>query len=237
LRRKLVLLDLALAAIVAVLAFQVRDKWHEAKKRSQEMFSQPVKQLPPPPYAPLPGVPNVTAATYSEVAMKYVFSADRNPTVIVDPPKEKPMPALPVFYGIMTLRDGETAIMSAKASEPSLGVHFGDKVGEFTLVSVNDDEVTLEWDGKKLVKKISELRPRRDDSQAAARAAPKAQPQQQSAPLSAELSQASPWNDIGGGFRACRPGDNSPGGTEKDGWKKVLVPTPMGNGCHWESVR
>ena len=147
-KKKLILLDLALAAIVSVLALQVRDRWFEARKRSDAMFQQALKQLPPPPYSPLPVVPGVTAAAYSAVALKYPFSADRNPTVVVEPPKEAPMPPLPVYYGIMALTDSETAIMSARSGEPSQWIHFGEKVGEFTLLAVEDDEVTLEWNGK-----------------------------------------------------------------------------------------
>ncbi len=234
-RKKLLLLDIALAVVVSVLAVQVRDKWLEARKRSEVMFTQPLKQLPPPPYSALQRAPGVSAAAYSEVALKYVFSADRNPTVIVEPPKEKPMPELPVYYGIMSLSDGETAIMSARNGERSLGVHFGEKVGEFTLVAVEDDRITLEWNGKTVTKKTSELRPHADATQAVpVRAATVVAPPPK-APQSAELSEATPWNDIGPGLRACRPGDKSPAGTLKDGWKKVLVPTPMGNSCHWVS--
>ncbi len=232
-KKKLLLLDLALAVVVFVLIGQVRDRWSEARKRSDVMFGQALKQLPAPPYSPLPAVSGVTAAGYSAVALKYPFSPDRNPTVVVEPPKEPPMPPLPIFYGIMTLADGETAIMSAKMGEPSLGIHFGEKVGEFTLVAVEDDVVTLEWNGKTVIKKVSDLRPHGD----AGRAAP--------AVRSAETTprpvlqpgskvEASPWDEIGPNLRACRPGDSSPAGSQKDGWRKVMVPTPMGASCHWE---
>lgn len=230
-RKKLLLLDVALAVIVSVLAIQVRDRWLEARKRSDVTFKQELKQLPPPPYSPLPVVPVVTAAAYSAVALKYPFSADRNPTVVVEPPKEPQMPPLPVYYGIMTLIDGETAIMSARSGDPSQGIHFGEKVGEFTLLAVEDDEVTLEWNGKTVTKKVSELRPHVDAGRAtvarSTETAPKAQ-----AP--AGKVEASPWDEIGPNLRACRLGDASPAGTQKDGWKKVLVPTPMGASCHWE---
>ena len=232
-KKKLVLLDLALAALVFVLAGQARDRWMEARKRSEVMFRQALKQIPPPPYTPLPAVPAVTAAGYSAVALKYPFSPDRNPTVVVEPPKEPPMPALPIYYGIMTLADGETAIMSAKMGDPSQGIHFGEKVGEFTLLAVEDDVVTLEWNGKTVTKRVSELRPHGDVGRAApaARATdttPKAVQQPGS------KVDASPWDEIGPNLRACRPGDSSPAGSQKDGWRKVLVPTPMGSSCHWE---
>ena len=229
-RKKLILLDLALAVVVFVLVGQVRDKWAEAQKRSDVMFGKALKQLPPPPYSPLPAVPAVTAAVYSAVALKYPFSPDRNPTVIVEPPKEAPMPPLPIYYGMMTLSEGQTAIMSAKTGEPSHGVRFGEKVGEFTLLAVENDEVTLEWNGKTVTKKFSELRPHADVRAVTTRA--------EAAPRAAQpagaRAESGPWDEIGPGMRACRPGDDSPAGTQKDGWRKVLVATPMGNGCHWE---
>ncbi len=232
-KKKLLLLDLALAVVVFVLVGQVRDRWLEARKRSEVMFGKALKQLPPPPYSALAAVPGVTAASYSAVALKYPFSPDRNPTVVVEPPKEPPMPPLPIYYGIMTLADGETAIMSAKMGDPSLGIHFGEKVGEFTLVDVEDDVVTLQWNGKTVIKKVSELRPRGDMG----RAAPAARSTETTAKAVQQPGskvEASPWDEIGPNLRACRPGDSSPAGSEKDGWRKVMVPTPMGASCHWE---
>ncbi|HXN47745.1 MAG TPA: hypothetical protein VN893_13955 [Bryobacteraceae bacterium] len=232
-KKKLLLLDLALAVLVVVLVGQVRDRLQEARKRSDVMFGKALKQLPPPPYSALPAVPAVTAAGYSAVALKYPFSPDRNPTVIVDPPKETPMPPLPIYYGIMTLSDGDTAIMSAKMGDPSLGIHFGEKVGEFTLVAVADDVVTLEWNGKTVTRKVSELRPHLDMGKVAAAARP-TETTPKPAPQPGSKVEASPWDEIGPNLRACRPGDSSPAGSEKDGWRKVMVPTPMGSSCHWE---
>jgi hypothetical protein len=233
LRKKLVLLDLALAVVVFVLVVQVRDRWAEARKRSDVMFGQALKQLPPPLYAALPAVPGVTAASYSAVALKYPFSPDRNPTVVVEPPKEPPMPPLPIYYGIMTLSDGETAIMSARSGEPSQGIHFGEKVGEFTLLAVGDDEVTLEWNGKTVIKKISDLRPRGDAGRSGPAAAKTAESTPRVAPPAAR-GDASPGVDLSPTAKACRAGDSSPAGTEKDGWRKTVVPTPFGNRCYWE---
>jgi len=232
-RKKLLVLDLALAVVVAILAAQVRDKWTEARKRSQVMFGQTLKQLPPPPYSALAPVKPVIAAAYSDVALKYLFSPDRNPTVVVEPPKEKPMPDLPIYYGFMNLNEGATAIMSVKPGAPGRGIRFGEKVGEFTLVSVDDDVVTLEWNGKTVTKTASELRSKRGEAahiEAPARSESTAQTPAQPA----GSGEAAPGGDLGNGVMACRAGDNSPAGTVKDGWKKVSVPTPFGANCHWE---
>jgi hypothetical protein len=67
------------------------------------------------------------------------------------------MPPLPVLYGVLNLMDSTTAVMSEKANTPHQGVRLGEQIGEFTLVSVNRDEITFEWDGKPVTKRIDEM--------------------------------------------------------------------------------
>jgi hypothetical protein len=43
--------------------------------------------------------------------------------------------------------------------------------------------------------------------------------------------------DMGGGYRACVPGDNSPADTVAEGHKKVVAVTPFGTSCAWEQIR
>src|SRR5277367_2618003 len=100
--------------------------------------------LPPskvPGLAPLDKVDPLTAASYLEIAVKNLFSQDRNPNVIVDPPKpvpEKPAPPLPVAHGVM-LWDGfpPTIVLSEKAGGPQKGYRPGDTIGPWTIVSVD----------------------------------------------------------------------------------------------------
>lgn len=42
---------------------------------------------------------------------------------------------------------------------------------------------------------------------------------------------------IGGGVKACVPGDDSPAGTVVDGYKKVIEATPFGTACRWIAVK
>jgi hypothetical protein len=43
--------------------------------------------------------------------------------------------------------------------------------------------------------------------------------------------------DMGGGFRSCVAGDDSPNGTIVDGYRKEFHPGPFGNSCAWEKIK
>jgi hypothetical protein len=44
--------------------------------------------------------------------------------------------------------------------------------------------------------------------------------------------------DVGGGFRACTPGDTTPTGSVVNGFKKVVSPGMFGvTTCRWEQVK
>ncbi|HEX8984081.1 MAG TPA: hypothetical protein VF767_01565 [Bryobacteraceae bacterium] len=240
-RKKLVLLDLALAAAAVVLALQVRDKWFEARKREQVVLGLKVQPIPPPPYAPLPLVGPLRPADYAGVVEKNLFSPDRNPTVIVEVKAPPPMPDLPIYFGMMNLGDGPMAIMSPKPDQSPREIKFGSKVGEFTLVAADAERVTLEWNGQKIEKRAAELGPRVAGPQppAAAASPARATPAPQSAPMNVPAGpvEAAPGKDTGGGYRACVKGDNSPDGTVKDGMRKVVTQSPFGAMCRWEPVK
>jgi hypothetical protein len=243
LRKKLLLLDLVLVALVALAAAQLRDKWLEARKREQVVLGQKVKQLPPPPYAPLAAVQPATAAAYADIAQKDLFAGDRNPTVVVQvaPPPPKPMPELPVFYGAMNLGEGPLAMMSVKSGEAQREVRYGEKIGEFTLVALGREDIVLEWDGNKISKKTSDLSPKETAQNTAAAPAGRAVANDARAASLQNAGgrpvEAAPGAETGGGSRACVPGDDSPGGTVRDGWKKVSARTPFGTICRWEPVK
>jgi hypothetical protein len=236
LRKKLHLLELLLVVLNVLVVVRVRDKWLDARKRERVVLGQRLTQLPPPPYSPLPVVQPLSAADYVVIVQKDVLSPDRNPTVVVEVVAPKPMPALPVFYGLMNLPgDSPMAIMTAKSGDLERGVRFGEKVGEFTLVAANRDEVVLDWEGTEIRKKTSELAPK-----GAASYAPAADSARTVAPAPARQQaavEAGPGSiDMGKGWRNCQPGDSSPNGTVRDGMKKVLRSMPMGISCHWEPV-
>ncbi|HUA18945.1 MAG TPA: hypothetical protein VMB25_09380 [Bryobacteraceae bacterium] len=43
--------------------------------------------------------------------------------------------------------------------------------------------------------------------------------------------------DMGGGYRACVPGDKSPEGTEVDGYRKLYRQAPVGISCGWVKIQ
>ena len=234
-RKKLLLLDLLLLALLVVLGARVRQTWLEARKREGVVLGQPLKQLPRPPYSPLAPVAPVMAAAYGEVAQQMLFSADRNPTVIVDVTPPPKMPALPLFYGLFKLSGEPIAIMSEGPGAQHQEVGLGDKIGQFTLIAITRDEIELEWRGEKLTRKIADLVDRAGPQVQATGRAPAAPPPPTAtnvAPVAAR-----PDFDLGSGHRACARGDSSPNGTVADGYRKTVRDGPFGEICEWVAVR
>ena len=160
--RRLVLLNLALLALAGALVWTLRANWLQAKARERAVLQRKVaaKAVLAPP--PLPAVKAVAPAEYIDVAGKMLFSKDRNPTVVVEPPKPPPepvMPALPNYHGQMAI--GEPVILlSASANGAQRSYHAGEQVGDFKLVSFDEDRVAFEWKGKSVERKLEELRPK-----------------------------------------------------------------------------
>ena len=236
-RTKLLLLNLALVAAIAVTGWHLRQQWIAAKAREQALQKSRIKPAAPPPRAASKPAEPVTAAPYSDIAQKMLFSKDRNPTVVVEvapPPPPKPVPPLPALYGVMSLPDGPRAIMSEKPGPSHHGFRAGEKIGEFTLLGVDNQKIVLGWEDKVIEKKVDDMLER------SAPAAPAAGESRSGAPAAPAPPPAkgepAPGLDIGKGMRACQPGDSSPPGTVTDGMKKVLVPGPFGTSCWWEPV-
>ncbi len=225
-KRKLVILNVALVALIGAACWQLRVQWIQKKQRENSVLSQKMKPVPPLPYTPPVGPQPVVPAQYIDVASKDLFSKDRNPEVVKEvpppPPPPPPMPALPVVKGILNI-DGVTAIMS----EP------GKTIGEFKLLAINNQEIVLEWDGKEVRRKVEELFDRGTPEPAAA----PAQAQNTGIPAPSPPPtphKDGPGTDIGLGRKACGPGDTTPVGTIVDGLKKITWDTPFAKGCAWE---
>ncbi len=232
---------LLLVAVVAA-AWQLRNHWIAARTREQAVLQHRPNPLRPPPLILSKPVEPVLAASYADIALKMLFSKDRNPTVVVEekPVTPKPMPPLPLLYGVMSLPDGATAVMSEKAGARHMGIRPGDKVGEFTLVAISSEDITLEWDGKQVIKKIDELIDRAGPPPAAVEGTPRAAAPavaQSSSQLDTKPSaKPEPGVDVGARMRACQAGDTSPAGTVSGGYIKKVTPTPFGDQCRWEPM-
>lgn len=237
-KRKLVLLNLALLALAAAAGWQLRARWLEGKAQEQKALRQPAKLAAPPAEIPAQPPPPASAAAYGEVAQKMLFSQDRNPNVVIEVTPPKPVPPFPVAYGVMDLGSGPTVIFSEKPGAPSRGYSLGAKVGEFTLVAMENDELVFEWEGKQFRKNLRELKPA-PGSEAAAPVAAAASPT--AAPVQTQVVSSSP--DPGPGveltsdLKACVAGDTSPAGAVRGGYRKVVTVTPFGQACRWELIK
>jgi hypothetical protein len=235
------LIDLTLLLGIVLTSLVLRDRRDVAANREQTLLRQMLPSAPPPMVPALPALSPATAAAYMEVAQNFVFSRDRNPNVILDPPAPppppKPMPPLPLAYGIIDLGGGATIILSERSGGQHRSYRPGESIGEFKLVAINGREVHFEWDGKPVRKQLDELL----DKRAREAPAPAEQPAAQSAaaPTATTLApvKAGPGVELGQDSRACVPGDTNPAGTVKDGFRKVVSKTPFGDSCRWEAIK
>lgn len=238
--RKLIALDIALAAGLALIVVRFEQVRAAAGEREERVLR---KRIAPSQYPPLPALASpqpLVAANYLDVAARMVMSRDRNPNVIIDPEpvKEKPkMPPLPVVQGMMML--GDPAIfMSERPGGAQKAYHQGEEIGPFKLVAFDSNKVVLDWEGERVERKLEDLLektppPGANAQNAGGAAAPA--PVANAAPVN--LSPQGPGVDIGGGFHACAPNDSTPSGTQRDGLRKVEIATPFGKSCRWEPVR
>jgi hypothetical protein len=242
--RKILALNIGLLVLLGTLGWMLRVHWREARARELATLSKAPRGsalLPPPsPVPPEAAVP----ANYLDVAQKTLFSKDRNPNVIVEvapppPPKvEEPPPPRPYYFGQMGLGPQPVAFLSNEKGAQK-GFRVGDDVGPFKLVAFNRDTITFEWNGKELKYPLSELKPKE--------AVVAQQQQQNPAAVAAKIIPSGPIigmedrNQVlgipNGEIRSCVPGDKSPSGTVKDGFRKSIVSGPFGPMCQWEPIK
>ena len=252
-----VIAALALVIAAVAVAWHGHLVWRQAEAKRQRLHA-PVKPAPVA-SAPAEAKPETPQAVkYADVANKNLFSKDRNPNVILDPPKPaevKKMPPLPVLYGVLGLPSGTRAIMAEKQGDPSRPVRAGDTVGEFKVVSLDIHRVTFDWDGQQISKPVDDLIDRSTTAPSAAGLPAPAAPASSAAPAppsgglapvassnaagsSASSNVTSPkiGKEVGApgmSVRGCVAGDASPAGTVIEGYKKQVVSTPFGNQCSW----
>jgi hypothetical protein len=241
--RKILALNLGLLALLGTLGWMLRAHWREARAQELATLSKSPRgkaQLAPP--SPLPPEPAVPA-NYLDVAQKTLFSKDRNPNVIIEvappppPPKEEPPPPRPAYYGQMGFSNPVAFLSTDKGGQK--GFHAGDDVGPFKLVAFNRESMTFEWNGKTLEYTLAELKPKEPVPGQPAAAVASAGPKVVSlGPVIQNTQEKGPvLGAINGEIRSCVPGDNSPAGAVKDGFRKSVVNSAFGPMCQWEPVK
>lgn len=238
-RRHLWLIDLTLMALVAWAGVTLRTRYEQFFGREEALLRQMIPPPPPPVIPPLPGLTPATPSAYMDVAQQFLFSRDRNPNVILDPPAPppppKPMPPLPSAYGMIDLGSGPTVILSERPGAQHHGYRVGETIGPFKLVAIEGHELTFDWEGKQVKTQLEAI----IDKKAAESTAPPKEnaPEKAGAAVTALTPvKAGPGVELGENSRACVPGDASPAGTVQDGFKKVVNNTPFGPSCRWERV-
>ncbi len=241
--RRLIIVNFALLALLGFLIWELGQKMKQAKARENAIL---LLHVPPANVAKPPAlkkVPALDASAFQDAITKYLFSQDRNPIPIPDPPPPPPapppVPAFPVARGVM-LWEGvpPTVVLSpSKGSADQRGYHPGDKIGEWTIASVDQQFLVLEWHNQLFKKRLDELMDRTPIT--VAESAPAAKPAEAAKRAVTSLSDSKNGQgpDMGGGVKACAPGDTQPAGTVVDGRKKVVSETPFGSVCRWEPVQ
>lgn len=238
-RRRLHLVNLALVALILLAGWQMRQRWAEGRERERRVLGadpESVAALEEPPLA-APEPPR--ASDYLLVAEKLLFARDRNPEVVIELAAPKPMPPLPVAYGVLDLGRGPTVILSERPGQPQRAYRVGDQIGEFTVAEITAAEVAFLWEGTSIRKSVDELKPALEEQapQQAEAPAPAPPPKAQAAVVATKAEAGPSDIDLGGGIRACRPADPSPPGTVVGGYRKVVTETPFGPVCRWEPVK
>src|SRR5579871_3279278 len=96
--RKLIALDVVLAALLIWAGVEFRSHWLASRQHAASVMNKRVPPVTPPPLAPLPVPEPVMPAGYKDIAMKDLFDKSRNPDVVIvqlpppPPPPPKPMP-------------------------------------------------------------------------------------------------------------------------------------------------
>lgn len=233
-------LNIALVGAAVYAGVELRRQWAAAKEREAETIRHNVPVTKAPPFPKAPEVPPVMASAYEPIASNYLLDPSRNSEIVKDPPPAPPpppqRPPLPLFHGMMDIGDGPEIILSEDAKTEHKRLHSGDKIGQFTLVAFNSENIELEWNGERIIKALAEIAghgagPRQaveaSHAEVAATAAPKPQP-----------SPLGPGPEGSGGTRGCLPNDSTPVGAVVGDVKKTLVVNALtgSQNCIWVPV-
>jgi len=234
----MLLLDLVLLVAVVYTGLQFRAAAKAKKAREAATLNHHAKPIPAPPFTPPGKEPPVTPASYLSIAERMLFDRSRNSIVAVEPPPPPPppppMPPLPIYHGAMTLSGGGlTAFFSIGGDAQHQAIHLGENIGKFKLLGVNTEEITFEWNGQQVVKKISEVTSHEPPPQTQAGGARTEAP---TAPIAPPPVKSGPGETTPFGNKTCAINDGNAEGAVIDGYKKVHHTNPFGTNCTWDPV-
>jgi hypothetical protein len=235
-RRRLVVLNLVLLALAAVAAWSLRERWRQGAAEERGLLRAPAAQAPPEVPAKLAAPQPAAPAAYLDIAQRMLFASDRNPRVEVAVAAPKPLPPLPVAYGLMNMGDGPVVILAERAGAANRAYAPGESIGGLLLAAIEGEDLVFEWEGQQVRKNISELAPK-EGAAAPAPAAAQAEATAQPVVQSAVAADPRPGAEMAEGVRVCDPNDTSPSGTVRDGYRKVITRWAFGQRCHWEPVQ
>ena len=237
-KRRLWFLNLVLIALLVVIGARFQQLRQETLQRAVQNLNQPVKP------EQMPALPSVTApaplaaVNYADVAIRMLFSRDRNPAVILDPvipPPVKPMPPLPVSFGAMFFGEPSIILSLPNTKGAQRIYRKGEVIGEFKLVSFDAQQIVFEWDGKTIERRLDQIMARPSDAppeSAGTTARPAA-----TTVASSTTPATGPGPANGDGNKACVAGDATPAGVVVDGFRKVETMGAFGRACRWEPVK
>jgi hypothetical protein len=254
-KRKLTLLNLALLALLVAggLEFNRRVEQANARYEILSRFDEP-KDAPafPSPEARV----RVRQADFLPIVDRMLFYEDRNAIVEVEAPSEKVVvrPDLPVLSGVMNLGEGPIVLMADTPKDYPRPVAVGEKVGEYTFLGLAGDKLKLAWQGEQfevsqdslageLASNTSGGAARSGGASGGGSAARRAAASRRRETRAETKPQPETRKEIGGRYNIgteIRPGvfradprDSAPAGTEFEGYRKVVNPTPFGNQSWW----
>ncbi len=246
-KRRLWILNIALAVLLFWLGHVLRERWQDTKAHENGVLLKKVPPAPKPDVPARPLVKKLEPASYADVAMKMLFARDRSPEVIPPPPPQppppKPVPPFPVAHGVMIWSGvPPTIIFSTRGKADQQAYHAGEKVGEFQIASIDDRQVVFTWDGKTFVKNISDLEAPSDSDAAASQQQVQNMPPEGGPPAPPPPVQTGPGQNIteDGRTKTCDQNDPTPVGEVVDGYRKVAVANPMAPNahfCQWQAVQ
>jgi len=146
-KRKLILLNIALLATAGLLAWSLLAQWRQFE--AEHRMDRPDPGSGSPSTASEGPPPPTFASSFAAIVDHHLFNLDRSndlPEELSDQPQEE-LPPPPVLMGMMGLGGVEVALMVSGGSGSSGGLYRRLKVGEaldgYTLVSIETDRVVM----------------------------------------------------------------------------------------------